>query len=112
MHARDHTHCCRRLSQSNCLPAPGHQCHPGGYIVRYPCKSAGVQQAVVCDEGEGMALDEGSHASPPSKPNSSCVSASRLSRLFFILGQVAIQHLVSQLRFVLLWTEVEVCGSP
>lgn len=30
----------------------------------------------------------------PAAPASSAVSAARLSRLFFVLGQVAIQHLV------------------
>ena len=38
--------------------------------------------------------DAVSHDARPAKGDSA-VSASRLSRLFFILGQVAIQHLVS-----------------
>ena len=40
-----------------------------------------------------METDDVSHASVSGEA-SSAVSASRLSRLFFILGQVAIQHLV------------------
>ncbi len=44
-----------------------------------------------------MDTDDASHGAVPAGA-SSAISASRLSRLFFILGQVAIQHLVSLLQ--------------
>ncbi len=47
--------------------------------------------------GEDVYTDDASHGAVPAEA-SSAVSASRLSRLFFILGQVAIQHLVSLLQ--------------
>ncbi|KAL0030248.1 hypothetical protein WJX77_005012 [Trebouxia sp. C0004] len=53
-------------------------------------------QSRACDEpetGEDMDKDDASHGAVPAEA-SSAVSASRLSRLFFILGQVAIQHLL------------------
>ena len=45
------------------------------------------------DPGEAMETDDMPQASAAA-PGGSAVSASRLSRLFFVLGQVAIQHLV------------------
>ncbi|KAL0043109.1 hypothetical protein WJX79_009421 [Trebouxia sp. C0005] len=53
-------------------------------------------QSQACDgsgTGEAMDTDDASHGAVPAEA-SSAVSASRLSRLFFILGQVAIQHLL------------------
>ena len=47
--------------------------------------------------GEAMDTDDASQGAVPAEA-SSAGSASRLSRLFFILGQVAIQHLVSLLQ--------------
>ncbi len=56
-----------------------------------------MQQVSVIAAGEDMDTDDVSHGAVPAEA-SSAVSASRLSRLFFILGQVAIQHLVSLLQ--------------
>ena len=56
-----------------------------------------MQQVSVTAAGEAMDTDDASHGAVPAEA-SSAVSASRLSRLFFILGQVAIQHLVSLLQ--------------
>ena len=44
-----------------------------------------------------MGTYDASHGAVPAEANSA-ISASRLSRLFFLLGQVAIQHLVSLLQ--------------
>ena len=56
-----------------------------------------MQQVSVIAAGEDMDMDDASHGAVPAEA-SNAVSASRLSRLFFILGQVAIQHLVSLLQ--------------
>ncbi len=67
------------------------------------CKSLAVllqslmQQVSGIATGEDMNTDDASHGAVPAEA-SSAISASRLSRLFFILGQVAIQHLVSLLQ--------------
>ena len=56
-----------------------------------------MQHLSVVAAAEDMDTDDASHGAVPAEA-SSAVSASRLSRLFFILGQVAIQHLVSLLQ--------------
>ena len=56
-----------------------------------------IRQVSATAAGDHMDTDDASYGAVPAEA-SSAVSASRLSRLFFILGQVAIQHLVSLLQ--------------
>lgn len=76
--------CCRWRQKSHV---------PKGLAVVYSLWSLLHLTAIAAGDGSTDS-DAVSHDARPAQ-GSSTVSASRLSRLFFILGQVAIQHLVS-----------------